>query len=1001
MRQFLVIISNIIIVISIAAGVVNYANKQHVSSAEAAEQAFLNTSEVVSGVADNYLLDTQTICSSWANYINANDMTMEEAINYLGKTKAVEAISAHLIWKDTLQGLSITERISRPGDHRADYSGKLADIFEDISIEDGVGITARYNDPMTGDYVMSFCRSVYLSYDIGVKKEAILMCVVPISYLEERWVFPSDYTDAAVALIKKNGEYILKPNSMKNDSFFSYLYYYNRGTIDQNELADLVASEDFGYFYGYDAEGRDCIWVFRSLKREDRWSIVVSLPREAIQGTPTDWFISGIIILGLALILFIDIGYFLVLIHRNRKSQRQLKIQAVELQDALNSERENKSIVQGISHEYDSLWTVKVPGMEMDLVQENTGGRASAFKETVKEHSYYSNIMQQYADRFVYDEDKAYFLEACDYDTVKHQMQDQNVFSVSYRRLINGAIEYHQLSFASTGTDSSFVVGFRDINDLMKEKQRQADELAAALTAAEYANRAKTIFLNSMSHDIRTPMNAIIGFTNLAEANIGNQELVKNYLSKISLSSEYLLSLINDVLDMSRIESGKMTVEEKEMHLPDLLHELMAIIQENVKAKNLKLSADTLNVYHEDIITDKLRLNRVLLNIIGNAIKFTNPGGMISVRIIEKSNAPKGYASYEFRIKDTGIGMTKEFKEHIFESFSREESTTVSGIQGSGLGMAITKKFVDLMGGTITVESELNVGTEFVVEFQFRIPDKVVDNKELLKLQGYRALVADPDFHVCASEAMMLKDMGLRAEWAATGEEAVSRTELSMKIGGGFQVYIIAHRMKDMDGIELIRRIREIMGGRKPVIIMTAFDWSEIKEEAIEAGVTSFCSKPVFMSELRNALTVPYKATKETSAEQIPDFTGKRILLVEDNELNQEIAAAILQNAGFLVDIASDGAEAVDIMRSESAKRYDLILMDIQMPRMNGYESTRQIRSLPDAEIAKIPIIAMTANAFDEDKKLAEEAGMNGHIAKPIDVKKLFGVLEEILGGRG
>lgn len=1001
MRHFLVIASNFIIAVVIAVSVVNYANKQHLSSVEAAEQAFVNAAGVVSGIADNYLEDTQIICDGWAKYINAREMTMEEAVQYLRDTKTIDSVSAHIIWRDSFQGLSIEDRVSEPGNYRVDYSKRLRGIFRDITEGNSITITARYNDPMTGEYVLSFCRKIFLLDESGQKKEAILLRLVPVSYLQEQWVFPSIYEGADVALIKKDGEYILKPNSMKNESFFSYIYSYNRGVIDQKVLADRVATEDFGYFYGKDAEERDCIWVFRSLKKEDRWSVVVTLPRENIQGVPTDWFIAGTIIFGLVLILIVDCSYFLFLIHGKRIIQRQLEEQAGELQSALKSERENKSIVQGISREYNSLWIVEEMGKKITLVQENAGDKdefQEILKKTVRKYPSYMKIMTEYANRFVCEEDRAYFLEACDYDHVKAQIRENNIFLVTFRRIIHGKIEYYQLSFTATDRDTAFVIGFRDIHAAMEEKQRQADDLARALALAEHASNAKTVFLSNMSHDIRTPLNAIMGFTALASAHMEDKEQLRDYLSKISLSGEHLLSLINDVLDMSRIESGKVKVEAKEMHLPDLFHELQAMIQTNIEEKQLKLFMDTVDVFHEDVIADKLKLSQILLNIVGNAIKFTKPGGSIVIRIIEKTGAPEGCASFQFLVKDTGIGMTKEFMEHIFEPFTREETSTVSGIQGSGLGMAITKNIVDMMGGSIQVTSEVDKGTEFTVDLVFPIQENSAEAAPVSTLQGLHALVADSDFRTCASLTKMLKDMGLRAEWTTTGEEAVLRARLAAEYGSFFQVYLISWTMDDTDVLELIRQIRQYDGEGEAVVILTGYEWGSIREAALEAGVTGFCAKPVFFSELQQALTAPGQQQDAEDRRLTEQFAGKHILLVEDNALNQEIAMELLQTAGFLVDVAEDGAVAVEKMKGKDASRYDLILMDIQMPNMDGYESTRQIRSLADRQAAQIPIIAMTANAFEEDKRMALEAGMNGHISKPVDVDRLLEVLGEVLG---
>ena len=376
----------------------------------------------------------------------------------------------------------------------------------------------------------------------------------------------------------------------------------------------------------------------------------------------------------------------------------------------------------------------------------------------------------------------------------------------------------------------------------LEERKKLQTALNAALEEAQAGNKAKTVFLNNMSHDIRTPMNAIVGFTALAASHIDNKEQVQDYLKKISVSSQHLLSLINDVLDMSCIESGKVTIEESEVHLYNVIHDLRTIIQANVSSKQLELSIDTQDVVHEDIITDKLRLNHVLLNILSNAIKFTPAKGRISFRVIEKESPVENLARFEFRIKDNGIGMSKEFQETIFEAFSREKTSTVSGIQETGLGMAITKTIVDMMGGTITINSEEGKDTEFIVDLTFKVNSAPVKIEPILELRNCRALVADDDTDTCLSVCSMLRDIGMLPDWTNYGKEAVIRAKDAHEHGEAFSVYIIDWMMPDMNGIETVRRIRKVIGDKVPIIIMTAYDWADIEDEAKEAGVTAFCT---------------------------------------------------------------------------------------------------------------------------------------------------------------
>ena len=526
-------------------------------------------------------------------------------------------------------------------------------------------------------------------------------------------------------------------------------------------------------------------------------------------------------------------------------------------------------------------------------------------------------------------------------------------------------------------------------------------KLQVAVEKAETANRAKSTFLSNMSHDIRTPMNAIIGFTTLALSNIDDTDRVKDYLGKTLASSNHLLSLINDVLDMSRIESGKIHLEEVEVNLSDVLHDLKTIVSGQIYAKQLEFYMDAMDVTDEDVYCDKTRLNQILLNLLSNAIKFTPAGGTVSVRVRQLAGKVHGCGQYEFRIKDNGIGMSQEFAQKIFEPFERERTSTVSGIQGTGLGMAITKNIVDMMGGTIEVQTAQGKGTEFTVCVPMCAQTEQRPVEKITELEGLKALVVDDDFNTCDSVTKMLVKVGMRAEWTLSGKEAVLRARQSIEMSDVYHAYIIDWRLPDMNGIEVTRQIRSLHDDT-PIIILTAYDWSDIEVEAKAAGVTAFCSKPMFMSDLRETLMSalgqkPADAVQRLLPEKNADFKGKHILLVEDNELNREIAQEILQEYGFLVDSAENGAVAVEKVSTAAPGSYDLVLMDVQMPIMDGYTATRKIRALDDPARAKLPILAMTANAFDEDRRNALESGMNGFLSKPIVIGDLVQELHKIL----
>ncbi len=659
-------------------------------------------------------------------------------------------------------------------------------------------------------------------------------------------------------------------------------------------------------------------------------------------------------------------------------------------------EKRQQELVQALSIDYNLVCFFDLDTGMGFQVRNDENIFADAFDE---KHSLEEN-MTQYIEDFVHEDDRDMLREASSREQLIKELEGKKMYSVNYRILKEGKIKYFQLKVVRAGTwdkNHGIVLGFHSVDEEIRNEMEQKNLLEDALLQANQASKAKSVFLSHMSHDIRTPMNAIIGFTALAITHIEQKEQVEEYLKKIMTSGNHLLSLINDVLDMSRIESGKMRLEEKLCSLPDILHELRNILQSDIRAKQLELYLDAVDVINEEIYCDKLRLNQVLLNLLSNAVKYTTAGGIVSVRVTEKPGAPAGYANYEFSIKDTGIGMSEDFVLHIFEPFERERTTTISGIEGAGLGMAITKNIVDMMNGTIDVKSEQGVGTEFTVSFTFRLSSETKIYQEIPELKNCRALVVDDDFDTCDNVSFMLGQLGLRAEWTLSGKEAVLRTRQASMRGDRYSVYIIDWLLPDMNGIEVTRRIRKEMGEDVPVIVLTAYDWSEIESEAKEAGVTAFCSKPLFMSELSSCLNSVINAEDMEEEEETEDLPTGRLLLVEDNELNQEIAVAILEEAGISVEVAGNGQIALDMLTNSEPDYYQLILMDVKMPVMNGYEATKAIRKLENTKLSSIPIFAMTANAFEEDKREALKSGMNGHLAKPIDVEKLFKLLKKVL----
>ena len=539
--------------------------------------------------------------------------------------------------------------------------------------------------------------------------------------------------------------------------------------------------------------------------------------------------------------------------------------------------------------------------------------------------------------------------------------------------------------------------------DVSQEKKAEIEShkaLKEAYRAAENASRAKTEFLSNMSHDIRTPMNAIVGLTAIAGANIESQDRVVECLGKITKSSRHLLGLINEVLDMARIESGRMSLAEEDFSLPELVDNLLTLTKPAIDEHHHQLEVHVEHIEHEAVCGDSLRIQQVFVNLMSNAVKYTPDGGNITLTIKEKPNGFSELGCYEFSIEDNGIGMTPEFQKIMFEPFSRADDHRTTKVQGTGLGMAIARNIVNLMNGDIQVESAPNKGTKITVTVYLKLQENEKEQeKELLDLP---VLVVDDDKTCCESTVATLQEIGIVGEWVLTGKEAVERCYARHETNSDYFAVILDWKMPEMDGIATARKIREQVGEDVTIIILTSFDFSEIEEEARAAGVNAFMAKPLFRSRLTATLRQFTSGKKEKNARNyLEDFAkenyaGKRILLVEDNELNREIATEIIGMTGVTIDSAENGKIAVEKVMEAPEKWYDLIFMDIQMPIMNGYEATAAIRALAGSR-GKVPIIAMTANAFAEDVQLAKNTGMNEHIAKPLDLNKLNDVLKQWL----
>ncbi len=723
---------------------------------------------------------------------------------------------------------------------------------------------------------------------------------------------------------------------------------------------------------------------------EHDYVLVQAFPKDVTQTMVNRANMAGVILEICLLILFVIYIAFLVI--RTGKQRKKL-------------EKENKmvnDVLRGTNIIFFSRYLV------VDLEKDHYSYMAGIgpFNTSIPMEGVYSEIMKIHATDVIGDEGREAFRQFFLIDTIRENLrvEDSVVHECHVSR--QGKEEWEHLIVVclkrKEGKPVRVLVVRQNVTEQVKKRREQTQALQDALMQAQHANQAKTTFLSNMSHDIRTPMNAIIGFATIAASHMERTDQVRDCLHKILSSSNHLLGLINDILDMSRIESGKLQIHNQECNIPELMHNLVNIIQPQVKSKQLEMFIDTFEVVNEDVIADPLKLNQIFINLMGNAVKYTPAGGTVGFRITQHTTFKHGWGEYAFIIKDNGIGMSQEFVKHIFEPFERESTATRSGIQGAGLGMAITKSIVDMMGGEITVESEVGKGSTFTVKLPLQLQDVEKSAEQIKELEGLRTLVVDDDFNVCDSVSKMLKSIGMRSEWTTSGREAAYRAKSAYQEGDPYHTYIIDWQMPETSGIETARKIRSVVGHDAPIIILTAYDWTDIEEEARKAGVTAFCAKPLFMSDLKSALLAAnhigdHKPSETKAVWTQSDFSGKRLLLVEDNELNREIAGVILEEAGFVIEMAPDGTDAVTMLEKSAEGYYDAVLMDVQMPVMNGYEATKAIRAMHRKDVKILPIIAMTANAMEEDREAALKSGMNAHIAKPLDIELLMNVLHQFL----
>ena len=825
----MVIIVNVFIMIAMLILVVLYSNTQSRNTAQRQIEHFENTTIAMERVTENYLEGEQRICDVWARYINSRNMTIDEAVSFIRISHVLPNASAHIVFLDSLSGLSSKARQDAPDDYSVSYA--RVSLLEDVrwisDIGSSINISRAYTNPVNGEQSLAFCNLITLyDPDTDVPKDAILLRVLPISELEQKWIFPQEeYENAELSMIDADGNYIIKDHSFKNSNFFEFYRSYNSGDTAAQELFEKITSST-GSFSMYNSRGEKCILAYTPIASKAEWVLLCFMPMNELNVNTENWMLVGIVSVGLLILFVFDLT---VMLYFNQK-------------------------------------------------------------------------------------------------------------------------------------------------------------LHAAAREAAFANQAKTDFLSTMSHDIRTPMNAIIGLTTIAKKNLDDTESVRENLQKITLASNHLLTLINDILDISKVESGKLILSPQTFSIVEAVENLVNISQPMIKEKNIEFHFRISRMEKEYLYADQLRLNQIYINILSNAIKYTEPGGHVSVDMREDESKKPGCVQLTYIVSDSGIGMSPEFMANMYQPFSRQTDSRVNSIQGTGLGLAITKQMVDLMNGTINCQSEPGKGTTFTVILDIPIAER---QREDMVLEPMDVLIVDDDPILLETAADTLKSLGVTADCAESASKALEMISHRHETEQDYSIVILDWKMPDIDGIEMTRRIRSTVSPDIPILLISAYDRTDIEGAAKKAGANAFISKPLFRSTLYDTIN-DVLGTGAKSAEPENDYSdlhGMNILIAEDFDVNWEVISALLEMYGINTERAENGRICVEKIKSAAEGSYDLIFMDIQMPEMNGLDATKNIRALDDPWASSIPIIAMTADAFSENVTECLNAGMNGHISKPVDIK--------------
>ena len=854
------------------------------------------------------------------------------------------------------------------------------DYYQGAAAADGgIYISPAYVDVVTGQNVITMCKTV-------PSTGSFLAIDMMFSYFElnnENLTLPAN---ASYYLIDKEGTLLYFKAA--TDHTYDEFQVLVDGFMEQSNLAK--GSQVLENVIAMDGHARNVYFH----QMTNGWTAILTIPEsEIFTGLDTFNYISIMVaLLGLALIIFQAV--------REYRQEKQNQLLVEERNRMADRNRIYQNAMNSTARAYRAIYYVDMLTGRYDMLYPHRGRNTESGDYNTE------FVSKRFEAGIIAEEHREQVQQFLDLSNIVKLLETEDHIELQYKRIDeNGKYEWCSTVATIAEMDgeqaTAITLTIRSIDEIIHREEKQKEMLALAAERAEAANLAKSDFLSRMSHDIRTPMNAILGMTAVAGMHIDDKERVLDALGKITVSSKHLLGLINEVLDMSRIESGKVSLTEGIFNLSDTFENLLTIFHSQMEARNLELCVNVVNVEHESVIGDEQRLQQIFMNIMGNAVKFTPEGGKISLYIEEKPSHIAGSGFFEFTFEDTGIGMEKDYIQKIFEPFSRAADSRIGKIEGTGLGMSIAVNIARMMNGDIKVESTLGEGSRFTVQVYLKLND--VTQADIDAFSSLPVLVADDEEAACESTCEILNSLNMDAEYVLDGDSAIKRIIEAHEAARDFAVVILDWKMPGKDGLATAKEIRSLAGNDIPLIILSAYDWSDIEAQAMDAGIDAFIEKPLFKSRLMKVLkdvlgldNSERPATAlETFKEQ--DFSGKRVLLVEDNELNIEVAAELLEIVGIQVDQALNGQLAVDCVLDHEPGYYDLIFMDIQMPVMNGYESTRAIRSSGREDLKTIPIVAMTADAFADDIRKSEEAGMNGHISKPVDIEKLEEALRTFL----